>query len=149
MSTIDQIGLDPTRLASTSPNAGGFSALGADEFVKIIFTELGQQDPLEPNDTAALLDQLSTLRNIQSDVDMMDRLSAIVDQNELAGAAGLIGKIVSGIGDDDERVIDYVASVSRTEDGAVLNLDHGARINMRNVDEIIDPLSLPPAEDQQ
>jgi hypothetical protein len=78
---------------------------------------------------------------------MMDRLSAIVDQNELAGAAGLIGKIVSGISDDDERVLDYVASVSRTDDGAVLNLDHGARVNMRNVDVIIDPLPLIPPEE--
>jgi flagellar basal-body rod modification protein FlgD len=145
MSTIDQIGLDPTQIAS--PDSTGFSALGADEFVKIIFTELSQQDPLEPNDTSALLEQLSTLQSIQSDVDMMDRLSAIVDQNELAGAAGLIGKIISGISDDDERVLDYVASVSRTDDGAVLNLDHGARVNMRNVDEIIDPLPLIPPEE--
>lgn len=148
MSTIATNFADPRAVSQTSTDANAFSALNSDEFVKIIFTELSQQDPLEPNDTSQLLEQLSTLRSIQSDTDMMDRLSAMVDQNELAGASSLIGKVVSGISENDERVINYVLSVSRTSDGAILNLEGGDRVNMNNLDEIIDPivLSSPPEQ---
>ena len=52
----------------------GMSALTTEEFSKIIFTELANQDPLSPNDTGALLQQISTLRSIQSDMDLSDRL---------------------------------------------------------------------------
>jgi len=144
MSTIDSTVPDPTTIAA--PGANGFGELTSDEFVKIIFTELQAQDPLEPNDTSQLLEQLSTLRSIQSDVDMMDRLGSIVDQSELAGASSLIGKIISGISEKDERVLDYVVSVSRTEDGAVPTTERGARIPMRQVDEIIDPFTFAPDE---
>jgi flagellar basal-body rod modification protein FlgD len=145
MSTIDPISQEPAAVAG-SPQADGFSQLSSEEFTKIIFTELGNQDPLEPNDTSALLEQLSMLRSIQSDIDMMDRLSSIVDQNELAGASNLIGKLVSGIDESNERVLDFVLSVSRTSDGAVLNLEQGGRVAMEDVDEIIDPIVLVPPE---
>jgi len=122
--------------APEAPNA--FSELSSDEFVKIIFTELQQQDPLKPNDTGALLEQLSTIRTIQSDLDLSTRLSTLVTQNELAGASGLIGKAVSGVSLDDYRVIGVVQSVTRTKEGAVLNLEGGSRVRMSNVDNILE-----------
>ena len=65
--------------------AGGtsdaFGALGSDEFLQIILTELTSQDPLSPNDTSALLDQISTIRSIESDIALGDRLDAIVTEN--------------------------------------------------------------------
>ena len=42
--------------------AGGsnrFNELSSEDFMKIIFTELQQQDPFEPNDSSALLEQLN------------------------------------------------------------------------------------------
>jgi len=51
--------------AGTSASSGAgaatdrFSQLGSDEFLKIIFTELRNQDQLEPNDTTTLIEQLS------------------------------------------------------------------------------------------
>lgn len=146
MSTIGSFPTDPTRIASTEQS--GFNALSSDEFVKIIFTELQAQDPLEPNDTSQLLEQLSMLRSIESDVDMMDRLGAIVDQSELAGASSLIGKIISGIDERNERIVDFVVSVSRTANGTVLNTEQGSRVPMKQVDEIIDPLLLTPPPEE-
>ena len=117
-----------------------FSSLSSEEFTKIILTELQNQDPLEPNDTGALLEQLSSIRSIQSDLELQNRLEAMVAQNELAGAAGLIGKRVSGLTDSSKRVEDEVVSVSRTESGAVLNLKSGSRMPMGNLDEILAPI---------
>lgn len=117
-----------------------FSSLSSEEFTKIILTELQNQDPLEPNDTGALLEQLSSIRSIQSDLELQNRLEAMVAQNELAGASGLIGKRVSGLTDSSKRVEDEVVSVSRTQSGAVLNLKSGSRMPMGNLDEILAPI---------
>lgn len=114
-----------------------FSRLSSEEFTKIILTELQNQDPLQPNDTGALLEQLSSIRSIQSDMELATRLESIVGQNELAGASGLIGKRVSGLSEGFARVTDDVVSVSRTSDGSVLNLKGGLRMPMKNLDEIL------------
>src|SRR2546423_13913932 len=89
---------------STSASPTGFSALSAEDFSKIIFTELSKQDPLQPNDTNALLQQISSVRAIQSDMDLTSKLSALVNQNEFASAATLIGKTVSGVDESNDRV---------------------------------------------
>lgn len=123
--------------ATRTAAGDAFSRLSSEEFTKIILTELQNQDPLEPNDTSALLEQLSSIRSIQSDMELGDRLEAVVAQNELAGASGLIGKRISGLTDGYRRVEDEVLSVSRTDQGAVLNLKGGQRVPMRNLDEIL------------
>jgi flagellar basal-body rod modification protein FlgD len=126
--------------ASTANSAGGanaFSAMDSSEFVKIIFTELANQDPLAPSDSQALLEQISTIRSIQSSIDMSSRLESLVGQNEWTSAAGLIGKKISGISEDLLRVDGTVKSVSRTDSGAVLNLESGERIPVSWVDEIL------------
>lgn len=115
----------------------GFSALSSDEFMKIIFAELSSQDPLQPNDTTTLLNQLSDIRSIQSDVDLQERLTALVGQSELSAASGLIGKYISGVSESQSRVIGEVVSVSKTSAGAVLMLDSGARVPMSGVDQIV------------
>lgn len=123
--------------APREPQSSAFSSLGSEEFVKIIFAELANQDPLAPSDSKALLEQLASLRSIQSGTDLSDRLAALVGQNELAAASGLIGKRISGISDDRLRTEGTVASVSRIKGGAVLNLRSGERIPMSSVDHVL------------
>lgn len=136
MSTVGAIGTTPDTLAR--PGGQGIGGLGSDEFLQIIFEELSQQDPLAPNDTNALLEQLSSIRSIESDLDLAERLEAIAAQGELGAAAGLIGDFVSGIDEKNERVADFVGSVSRTDRGVILNLVGGGRMAMDRVDEILD-----------
>lgn len=120
----------------SDPKTNAFSALNSEEFIKIIFSELSNQDPMQPNDSKDLLAQLSSLRSIQSDMDMSTRLDALVTQNELSAASGLIGRQISGLTDQYERVEGIVASVSRTSDGAVLTLRSGARVPMGMLDQV-------------
>ena len=123
-------------LFAESPTANAFSGLNSEEFIKIMFTELSNQDPMQPNDSKDLLDQLSSLRSIQSDMDLGNRLSALVTQNELSAASGLIGRQISGLDENFNRVQGVVASVSRTEFGAVLTLRTGSRVPMSYMDQV-------------
>lgn len=117
-----------------------FNSLSSAEFLQIIFTELQNQDPLEPQDTNAMLNQLSALRSIESDQNMVDSLQNLVSQNEFASASQLIGSLVSGITLDNQRVADLVISVSQSSQGPVLNLFDGSRMLFDQVDEIAGPL---------
>lgn len=120
----------------------GYSALTSQDFTKIIISELSNQDPLSPSDTNALLQQLSTIRSIQSDIDLSDKLKTLVTENQLASASNMIGKVVGGLDEDNYRVIGQANSVSKTKDGVFLNLSNGSRVNMNNIDGVIDPSQL-------
>lgn len=130
--------------ATTASASNAFSALSSEEFVKIIFTELAHQDPLAPNDSKALLEQLSSIRNIQSDLELSNKLESLVAQNQMSAAAGLIGRKVSGVSLDYERVEGVVTSVIRTTQGAVLRLASGAFIHMDNLDQVLETPVTPP-----
>ncbi len=122
--------------ASSTSGVSGFSAMSSADFSKIIFTELGKQDPLQPNDTNALLQQISALRSIQSNMDLSTQLGDLVAQNEFASAMSLIGRGVSGIDDLGSRVQGTVRSISRTSDGAVATLVDGTRVGIKHLDQV-------------
>lgn len=129
----------PSVSAATPPaSTNAFSALSSEEFVRIIFSELTNQDPLAPNDTGALLDQLSSIRAIESDLTLGNNLKTLVSQNQLASASSLIGKFVTGLSESGVQVADLVVSVTSTRDGALLNLAGGFQLNMSRLQEIID-----------
>jgi len=138
-------GAQPTRQEQGS----AFGDISSAQFTELILSELSNQDPLEPNDTGALIEQLSSIRSIESDAKLTEQLEAMVVQTELASAATLIGALVSGITEQNQRTADAVISVTRTSEGAVLNLSSGARMRMDRVDEIIAPARLggPPGSD--
>lgn len=120
----------------------GYSSLTSEDFTKIIISELSNQDPLSPSDTNALLEQLSTIRSIQSDIDLSDKLKNLVTENQLASASNMIGKVVGGLDEENYRVIGQANSVSKTKDGVFLNLSNGSRVNMNDIDGVIDPSQL-------
>lgn len=119
----------------------GFSEISSEEFVGLMLSELTNQDPLEPNDSQQMLNQISTIRAIESDEAMLTSLNSMVDSNQFASAANLIGTLVSGLTESGDRAIDVVLSVSNTDDGPVLNLFDGSRVPMKNVDEVVAPLN--------
>ncbi len=131
MNALDAIGGGTGTAGST-----GFSGLSSEDFTKIIFTELGKQDPLAPNDTNQLLEQIANIRKIQSDMDLTTRLQSLVGSNEFASATTAIGKFVSGVTSGNQRVSDVVKSVIRTSDGPVLQFEDGRRIEFSRVDSI-------------
>ena len=134
MSQIPAFDATDTALRSTAAN--GFSSMKSEDFIRIIFTELANQDPFQPNDSAALLDQLNSIRAIESDIKLMERLDSLVFENQMASAANLIGKVVQGITTTNERVEGEVLSVARRADSLTLTLDNGARMPMDNVEQI-------------
>jgi flagellar basal-body rod modification protein FlgD len=134
---------DPNRVAPPS----AFSAMSSEAFMQVIFAELSNQDPLKPNDSSKLVQDLANVRSIQSDIDLSDKLKTLVTENQLASAGNMIGAYISGLTADRHRVEGLVVSITRTTDGPVLNLSNGFTVPLRFVNEVTDPRLLAPPEE--
>lgn len=119
--------------------ASRFNELSSEDFIRIIFTELQNQDPLNPSDTSALLEQLNSIRSIESDIQLSAKLDSLVTENQLSTAGTLIGKFIGGLTDDSQRVAGYVVSVIRQDDDIYCELDNHYFVNVGSVETIIDP----------
>lgn len=136
----------PGLSANTTASNDAYSKLTSGDFVKIIISELSRQDPLKPNDSSQLVQDMSNLRSIQASIDMQDKLDDLVKENQFASAAGLIGKGISGLNATFDRVEGIVRSVSATADGPVLTIvdpdNRVHRVRFDAIDELVEP---PPA----
>lgn len=86
--------------------------LDVDQFLKLMIAELQNQDPLNPTDNQAILEQINTIRNIGATDKMTETLSAVLVGQTLSNAATLIGKQIDALTDDGKTVQGKVDSVS-------------------------------------
>ena len=124
-------------VGSRERNSGGFGDVTSGEFMEIILSELSNQDPLAPNDSQALLEQISTIRSIESDTKLTDQLETLVDQNGFSQAAGLIGTTVSGRDERGGFAFGEVSSVLQRREGVSLVLNTGQRVPLGSISEIL------------
>ena len=136
---MSAISTDVSSAAVRTNTPDPYAALDSDQFMEIIFAELSSQDPLAPNDTQALLEQISLIRSIQSDIDLADRLEAVVKRNELTASAALVGQFVTGRDSTFVESAGFVDSVIVNGDSVLLNLSSGAQVPLDQIEEIIDP----------
>ncbi|HQS70198.1 MAG: hypothetical protein B7Y36_15720 [Novosphingobium sp. 28-62-57] len=69
--------------AQTSSKAGqGWGAMGAEDFVKLLTTQLQNQDPTDPVDNTQMLAQLAQFSSLSNLNDIKDSLSDAPEQSE-------------------------------------------------------------------
>lgn len=129
-----------TATAQSSPTGG----LGADDFLKLLVTQLTNQDPLSPTSNADLLQQLSSIRDIQLSTSLVDSLTALTGSQRYGAAAALIGKHVTGrIGDEVngfQSVGGAVVGIHFNADGSIaLELDSGVQLPMDQLQSVTSP----------
>lgn len=115
----------PPGSASSQLLPSRFGELRSEDFVKLIFTELRNQDPFKPNDTSELLRQIDSIRSIQTNMDLGQRLSQVANTSHLGTLTDLIGRFVKGLSTEYIPVSGTVISVHPTSQGALLELASG------------------------
>lgn len=113
-----------------------FAEVSSEEWLGIILEELSNQDPFEPNDTSATLEQLNSLRSIESDLSLQDQLQSLVLQNSIGQAGSLIGREVQGLSNTGLNVTGIVNSVRVVEGKSQLQLESGSTIEFSNVTNV-------------
>ena len=154
MSKVSSNVIQPTTSsASTAANSlkgGGLNDIDLSEFLKLMLTELQNQDPLNPTDNAALLQQVGELRGISSNDQLVTTLKGFSNTQELTTASSLIGKTVKGLDVGSKEVSGEVTSVSvkideKDRNKRQVQVHVGDQIvDIKNVREIDDKV-IPPA----
>lgn len=67
-----------TQLDVQRPAAGGFEALGQGDFLRLLVTQLEQQDPFEPVDNKDMLAQMAQFSALAGSTETNDTLQEIV-----------------------------------------------------------------------
>jgi flagellar basal-body rod modification protein FlgD len=111
-------------------------ALNANDFIKMMVTQLQNQDPLQPTGSDQLLSQMSQIGQLQSATDLQASLKGLVLQNQIGAAGNLIGKSVSGTDANSQPAQGIVDSVRVGSDGVFLELHNGQELPMANVTAI-------------
>ncbi|QNN21447.1 hypothetical protein HED60_03890 [Planctomycetales bacterium ZRK34] len=131
-----------TSSASASSSVNRFAEMDSEEFLKVLITELQNQDPLNPSDSTKVLEQLSSIRNIESQTQLQSQLESLVSQNSVSSASRMIGQYVVGKDEDFNDVSGIVESM-RIEDGEPILVVNdgsatGARVPADSVSEVYD-----------
>ncbi len=125
----------------TTTSATGFDDLTSEDFFSILITELQQQDPLNPTETADMLSQLSDIRNIEVSKQLTDSLSQLADSQNMAGTGEMLGKFISATVTNSEgseyTVAGVITAVHYDTNGQqVFELDTGDVVPAANVNYV-------------
>ena len=66
--------------------ATGFAALTSQDFMTMLLAELKNQDPTQPVSNSDLLNQLSQMQSLQSNVELKSTLSSFASNQQISGS---------------------------------------------------------------
>ena len=78
----------------------GYNELDINSFLKLLISELQNQDPLDPMENSEMVAQIGQIREIGATDQLTRTLSNLSSSQELVTASGLIGRQVNGLADD-------------------------------------------------
>jgi flagellar basal-body rod modification protein FlgD len=113
--------------------------LNSEDFLNIMIQELQQQDPFEPVSSKDLISQVGQIRSLQSSMDLSTTLQDLAVSQKLSAAGTFIGKEVTGINSDGDKISGVVSSISREDDTIFLELDSGQKLDVGNVLTVNNP----------
>ena len=82
--------------SANNKNLTGFAALTSQDFLTMLITELKNQDPTQPVSNSELLQQLSQMQALQSNVELNSTLTNLSNDQQITAGASFLGKVVSG-----------------------------------------------------
>jgi flagellar basal-body rod modification protein FlgD len=131
-----------TSTSSTGQAGGGLQDLDINQFLKLMVTELTNQDPLNPMDNTQLVQQLGELRSIAASDQLSSTLKTLGTGQSLTTASSLIGKTISALTTDSQNITGVVDSVTvqvdakdNTKRTYTLHVN-GQSIDLQNVREV-------------
>lgn len=122
--------------SASSSSSGGLNSLNTGDFIKMMLTQLQNQDPLQPESNDQLMSQMSQIGQLQSNSQLQTTLTTFAQQTQIGAASSLMGKKVQGLDANSNPVNGVVTGVQVSTSGVNLNLDSGGILPMSNVTSI-------------
>jgi len=124
----------PSSMTAPSPhydaNAGTegqkkSSATDYETFIKLLVTQMKNQDPTEPVDATQYVSQLASFSSVEQAVQTNAKLEALLVNQTMSQAADYVGKQLST---EDGKTAGIVQSVTIYGDGLIATLDNGEKL---------------------
>ena len=113
-----------TSSASAASAANPYN-LQPSDFIKLMVTQLENQDPTQPTSNQDLLTQMSQIGQLESSTSLQTTMQSVTLQTQIGSASALIGKTVSGLDSNNNTSSGVVNSVSVAGGNVTLNLASG------------------------
>lgn len=136
--------------SSTAASGKNAASMSSADFYKLLIAELQYQDPFQPMDNAKMVEQMASIRNIESSSNMTEALQTVTRQQNFGTASTMIGKQIVGTMTDSMgqpyEVTGVVSRVHFKQDGSViLELEDNTRLPLDKVTSVQDRLADAPA----
>ena len=128
-------------VGQTGASTDAFNQLDTDGFLKLMISELQNQDPLDPMDNSEMVAQMGQIRSIGATDQLSETLSNLAASQDLVAASSMIGQTVKGLADDAspvDGIVDRITVESDVEKGTRTIKVHvgGKTMSIKNIREI-------------
>jgi flagellar basal-body rod modification protein FlgD len=134
--TTSGVGSNTGTSSTSSSQKSNPYDLKTEDFIKMMITQLQNQDPTEPVKNEELLAQMSQISQLQSSSTLTTTLQGLTLQNQIGSASSLIGKSVKGLDPNGDPVGGIVNSIKVVDNNVQLQLDSGQALGLGNVTDI-------------
>jgi len=115
-SVIAAASTQPSTLTDNTANRITKKSLGQDDFIKLLTTQMSNQDPMNPISDTNQIAQLAQFSSLQS-------MNSLLVNSQLAGASNMIGKNVTALSTDGTSHTGNVESVQMSSGTVYVNID--------------------------
>lgn len=110
---------------SVAKNDAKKASLDYDNFLKLLITQMKNQDPTNPMDPSQQVAQLATFSQVEQSIKMNKSLESLISASSLSNASSYIGKTITSA---DGQTSGIVKSVEVTAEGLSATTVSGSTI---------------------
>lgn len=93
--------------------------LGRDAFLRLLTTELSNQDPISPMDDKDFISQLAQFSSLEQSETLNQNMSTFIQSQSITSAAALVGKNVTALDSNSGQMISGMVESIRLNSGEV------------------------------
>lgn len=125
--------------AATTSTSSSLGQLDSDAFLQLLVAQMKYQNPLQPTDASAMLEQTAQFTTVETLQAISETNQALLGFQQTTMALSVVGKEVNAFSLDGLPVQGVVDTVRFTADGPFLHLESGIEIPLSNVVEVSTP----------
>jgi flagellar basal-body rod modification protein FlgD len=117
-------------------SADPFASLNTGDFLKLMITEMQNQDPTAPEDTSQIMQEIGQMQSIESTTQLTTTLNALSLGQNLNAASALINQSIVGLDSNGNSVNGTVRGVL-VENGTPSLVVGNSTVQLSNVQQVL------------
>ncbi|MDD2709690.1 MAG: flagellar hook capping FlgD N-terminal domain-containing protein [Verrucomicrobiae bacterium] len=100
-----------------------------EDFIRLLITQMTHQDPTKPQDTGAMMEQMTAMSNLQA-------MNQMLTNSQVTLAQSLLGKTVS-VNDSDNNLVTGVVSEMKVQNGTTYMVIDGVNYDLSDLYSVL------------